>query len=117
MRALVEMIVRSRRADLSSGKADVVHADFLSGLLQDPTYDDPIVLRDALVAMLFAGRENTQNTLAWALHALMGAPEWIQRLREEVAIMPKRSTEMEYSDLAVSNVSAPCYAASLELYA
>ncbi|RPD60602.1 cytochrome P450 [Lentinus tigrinus ALCF2SS1-7] len=116
VRTLVETIVHSRRADLTCGKTDVVHTDFLSGLLENPAYDDPIVIRDTLVAMLFGGRENTQNALSWALHALMGAPEWMRRLREEAASMRQRSTEMQYNDLATYHVHLAVFYETVRLW-
>ncbi len=37
-----------------------------------PTFDDPTLIRDILVTLLFGGRDNTQNALAWGLYAPHG---------------------------------------------
>lgn len=71
-------------------------------LLKDPAFDDPVLIRDIMVTMLFAGRDNTQNVLAWALHSLMATPQWVERLREEAASNRDPIHEVAYSDVAVS---------------
>ena len=96
-------IVLARREESSKSKEAPTdgHADFLTALLQDPTFDDPMLIRDILVTLLFAGRDNTQNVLAWGLYALMGAPEWVDRLRAEAEANKIQGQELQYTDLTV----------------
>ena len=86
---------------MSDDKSLSCRTDFLDALLQDPTFDDPVLVRDTLVTILFAGRDNTQNTLAWGIHALMGAPEWMNRMRAEAELNRSPTNELMYTDLAV----------------
>ena len=106
-------MVRQRKEteSLAKGGASDHYDDFLSMLLKDPTFDDPVLIRDILVTLLFAGRDNTQNALAWGLHALMREPKWIDRLREEAKVNRKPDREMDYQELAVrvhSESWSPC---------
>lgn len=75
--------------------------NYLANLLNDPEITNPLLIRDVLVTLLFAGRDNTQNALAWALYALMNNPQWISRMREEAVANASESHEVEYHDLAV----------------
>ncbi|KAH7917159.1 cytochrome P450, partial [Leucogyrophana mollusca] len=61
--AVVEKLIRDRKAT-----ADL-DGDFLSALLSNPSITEP-VLRDTLITLLFAGRDMTQNALAWSLYEL-----------------------------------------------
>lgn len=103
IRNIVREIVLARREESSKSKEAPTdgHADFLTALLQDPTFDDPMLIRDILVTLLFAGRDNTQNVLAWGLYALMGAPEWVDRLRAEAEANKIQGQELQYTDLTV----------------
>ncbi|OBZ71423.1 hypothetical protein A0H81_08930 [Grifola frondosa] len=76
---------------------------YLSSLLNDPACDEPILVRDTLVTLLFGGRDNTQNSLALALHALLSSPMWIQRVRNEAVENARDGQELDYSDLSVSD--------------
>ncbi len=108
IRGVVSEIVRERRAHASqkAQQHSERYADFLSVLLQDPTFDDPILIRDILVTLLFAGRDNTQNALAWGLYALIEAPQWIDCLREEVKKNGTDVSEVDYQELAVCALSS-----------
>ena len=108
---LVDTIVCARKAQISgpSQATPHGHADFLSVLLKDSAFDDPIMIRDTIVSMLFAGRDNTQNVLAWALHSLMATPQWIEHLRKEAVLNRNLNHEVAYSDVAV------CYYSSFSL--
>ncbi|KAI0759034.1 cytochrome P450 [Fomes fomentarius] len=96
-RAYIRGIVSEFKAQHHSER----YADFLSVLLQDLTFDDPILIRDILVTLLFAGCDNTQNALAWGLYALIEAPQWIDCLREEVKKNGKGGSEVDYQELAI----------------
>ncbi|VDB98242.1 unnamed protein product [Peniophora sp. CBMAI 1063] len=100
IRNIVLHMIEARRAEIRDVPAGERHADFLTALLEDPTFDDPILIRDTLVTLLFAGRDNTQNVLAWGLHALMGAPQWMDRMREEVTRNGSGNHELQYADLS-----------------
>ena len=93
--------MRVRRAAMADNKHIHTRGDFLSALLEGPTYNDPILIRDTLVVLLFAGRDNTQNSLAWSLHALMNSPHWIDRMRAEAKLHASHNEELLYSDLQV----------------
>ncbi|KAJ3551970.1 hypothetical protein NM688_g4406 [Phlebia brevispora] len=74
--------------------------NYLANMLNDPEITNPLLVRDVLVTLLFAGRDNTQNALAWALYALMNNPKWITRMREEAVAYANNDHEVEYHDLA-----------------
>ena len=92
-------------------------ADFLSSLLREPAYSDPILIRDIIVVLLFAGRDNTQNSLAWALHALMKAPQWVTRMRIEARTNAVSDGVVRYENLGVGDsvLYCPCYRISLNM--
>ncbi|KAK7438757.1 hypothetical protein VKT23_017887 [Stygiomarasmius scandens] len=58
-------------------------ADYVSQLLTSAEDKDPLVIRDTLVTLLFAGRDNTHNSLNWSMHSLLRHPEWLKRMRDE----------------------------------
>ncbi|KZV67413.1 cytochrome P450 [Peniophora sp. CONT] len=100
IRNVVLQMVEARRAEIRDIPTGERPNDFLTALLEDPAFDDPVQIRDTLVTLLFAGRDNTQNVLAWGLHALMSAPEWIERLRAEATNNAAEDHELRYSDLS-----------------
>ncbi|KAJ7278292.1 cytochrome P450, partial [Mycena rebaudengoi] len=79
IRNLIFDIVSERQAS----SPDNATSDYVSALLEDPQYNDPILVRDTLVTLLFAGRDNTQNALAWSMHALLQKPEWMYKMVDE----------------------------------
>ena len=60
-----------------------LRSDFFSSLIQDPSIDDPIFIRDTMITLLFGGRDNMQNSLVWACYELCRHPEWIEKMRQE----------------------------------
>lgn len=48
-------------------------------------YKDRSLVRDQLVNVLLAGRDNTACTMSWTIFHLVRHPEMLQRLREEIA--------------------------------
>lgn len=70
-------------------------------MLKDAAFNDPGLIRDTLVALLFAGRDNTQNAFAWSLYSLISAPHWVARMRVEANDNRKLGHEMEYGNLSV----------------
>ena len=94
---LVDTVIEEQKQ--KPGKAQ---DNYLANLLNDPDIKNPLLIRDVLVTLLFAGRDNTQNALAWALFALMNHPTWITRMREEAVANASENHEVEYHNLAVS---------------
>ena len=105
VRNLVDDIIRARTVSAATEEDtkgyDDSHADWLSTMLKDPSFADPILIRDTLVALVFAGRDNTQNSFAWSLNALMSSPQWISRMRLEAKENRKPGRELDYGDLSV----------------
>ncbi len=84
MRNAVLAIIERRRA---SGVEDA--RDLLGQLLKarDPETDRPMddeLLIDNLLTLLMAGHETTAKALTWTLYLLARAPEWQDRVRQEV---------------------------------
>lgn len=84
LRSKVRQLVDQRRRDQSSG-TDLVER-MLSA--KDPDTGEPMsdeMIADNLATFLFAGHETTAKALTWALYILARAPEWQDRLREEIS--------------------------------
>ncbi|CCM03447.1 uncharacterized protein FIBRA_05580 [Fibroporia radiculosa] len=62
--------------------ASILLPDYLSEILSDSSNTDSHVVRNVLLTLLFAGRE---NYLGWSLHAMLAEPDWMDQLREETA--------------------------------
>ncbi|KAI0677746.1 cytochrome P450 [Trametes maxima] len=118
VRNLVENIISTREAQASQKVKETSdqHADWLSAMLKDPTFNDPALIRDTLVALLFAGRDNTQNAFAWSLYSLMGSREWIDRMRAEAKANRKPGREMEYGDLSRYHVHLAVFYETVRLW-
>jgi cytochrome P450 len=74
--------------------ADLAGKDMLSRLLRaaDPESGCPMAtsqVLDNVITFLIAGHETTYSTLTWALYLLAHAPEWQQRIAEEVEQVTK----------------------------
>ncbi|KAJ7575285.1 cytochrome P450, partial [Mycena floridula] len=64
--------------------------DYLSALLRDSDFNgDTLLIRDTVATLLFAGHDNTQNVLVWAMHALLKHPDWMEKMRREAQILCK----------------------------
>ncbi len=84
LRSIVRRLVEQRRRETSTG-TDLV-ARMLSA--KDPDTGEPMsneMIADNLATFLFAGHETTAKALTWALYILARAPEWQDRLREEIS--------------------------------
>jgi cytochrome P450 len=82
-RAIVRRLLDQRRAEGASG--DDLLARMLAARNPDsgqPMSDENIV--DNLTTFLLAGHETTAKALTWTFYILARAPEWQQRLRDEV---------------------------------
>jgi len=82
--AVQELIDKRRNRSLEAGEADL-----LGRLLaaRDPETGAPMSdenLVDNLLTLLEAGHETTAKALTWCLYLLARAPEWQQRIRDEV---------------------------------
>ena len=81
---IVDDIVTERRHEMETSPKEVT-ADYVSQLLMatDDSAKDALLIRDTLVTLLFAGRDNTHNSLNWSMHSLLRHPEWMEKMREE----------------------------------
>ncbi len=84
LRAAVHEIIERRRRSTTTADDDL-----LGRLLaaRDPESGEPMSdehLVDNLLTLLEAGHETTAKALTWCLYLLARAPEWQQRVREEV---------------------------------
>lgn len=84
LRAIVQRLVAQRRQETSRG------SDLVARMLaaSDPDTGEPMsdeLIADNLATFLFAGHETTAKALTWALYILARAPDWQQRLRDEIA--------------------------------
>ena len=101
LRAAVAQILARRRAAGFEGD------DLLARLAraQDPDTGTPMSekqLIDNLVTFFIAGHENTAKALTWALYLLARAPEWQQRIRDEVmAVAGEGQVRAEHLDKLV----------------
>lgn len=100
VRGLVETIIRTRKAEMVTAPDEHTH-NWLSAMMKDASLDDPALIQDVLVVLLFAGSDNTQNSFAWSLYSLLGAPEWIDRLRAEALANKTTMGDIKYADLSV----------------
>ncbi|MFA5955872.1 cytochrome P450 [Hyphomicrobium sp.] len=83
LRSIVRNLVVQRR------KESVPGTDLLARMLtaKDPDTGEPMadeMIADNLATFLFAGHETTAKALTWTLYVLARAPEWQDRLREEI---------------------------------
>jgi cytochrome P450 len=84
LKAIVRRLVAQRRNEQPEG------TDLVARMLEarDPDTGEPMsdeLIADNLATFLFAGHETTAKALTWALYILARAPEWQERLREEIA--------------------------------
>jgi cytochrome P450 len=99
--ALVERIVRVRRAQLARGEP--AGQDVLAALLAARDDEgrpmEPQQLRDEVLTLVGAGHETTANALAFTLYLLSLHPEWERRVLDELgSVLGDRSPSPE--DLA-----------------
>ncbi len=83
LRSIVGRLVAQRRAEGGQG------SDLVARMLaaKDPDTGEPMpdeLIADNLATFLFAGHETTAKALTWTLYVLARAPEWQQRVREEL---------------------------------
>uniref|UniRef100_A0A0W0FBP4 Putative monooxygenase n=1 Tax=Moniliophthora roreri TaxID=221103 RepID=A0A0W0FBP4_MONRR len=112
---IIDEIVQERRKLHSSGALEC-GKDFLSALLDNPSLeDDQKLLRDTLVTLLFAARDNIQNVLGWSLYELGRSPQWLERMRNEC-----RSHEdvhlIQYKDLSKYPIHQAVFYETLRLW-
>ncbi|KAI0363189.1 cytochrome P450 [Pilatotrama ljubarskyi] len=115
VRGLVDSLIKTRRAQLAD-RTDPVTNDWLSKLLEDKNFDDPIFLRDILVVLLFAGVDNTQNSFAWSLYSLTQAPYWVGRMRDEALKNRKAGHEVQYEDLTIYHIHLAVFYETIRLW-
>ncbi|KAI0650932.1 cytochrome P450 [Trametes meyenii] len=115
VQSLVDTIIRTRRTQLSE-KPDEFSSDWLSKLLRDATFDDPVLLRDILVVLLFAGADNTQNAFAWSLYCLTSASGWAQKMRLEAMKNQNAEEGVRYGDLGLYHVHLAVFYETIRLW-
>ncbi|GBE79002.1 predicted protein [Sparassis crispa] len=110
---IIEEIVQERK---SSGKNLEDNGDFLSALLRDGQVQDPALLRDTLVTLLFAAKDNTQNSLAWSLYELSRSPVWLKKLRQEALSNGAPTQGVQYSNLGGYPIHLAVFYETLRLW-
>ena len=78
---------------------------------KDPDTGEPMsneMIADNLATFLFAGHETTAKALTWALYILARAPEWQDRLREEISATS--SARAPITAETVTQTAADCLA-------
>ena len=99
---VITAMIEKRTHELETGAA-VKGDDFLSTLLSDSGDKDPLLIRDTLITLLFASRDNTQNSFTWALYELSNHPEWMDKMRAEaIALAPSRGNVVSFANIGVS---------------
>ena len=95
--------MRTRHAAFAQNKSDK-HKDFLGALLRDTeVQEDPKALRETLVTLLFAGRDNVQNVLSWSVYELSQSPSWMEKMQAEWSHGGRRADSIiSYEELQVS---------------
>ncbi len=105
-RVLVDEIAR-RRAEGTAGRTDIL------SLLIEARDDQGQAMRDEelldeMFTLLMAGHETTATSLAWVFHHVLGRPDVLARLREEIArvsgarpIEPQQVPHLEYVDAVI----------------
>ncbi|HET6389942.1 cytochrome P450 [Hyphomicrobium sp.] len=83
LRSIVRKLVAERRQEGAVG------TDLVARMMtaKDPDTGEPMpdeLIADNLATFLFAGHETTAKALTWTLYVLARAPEWQERVREEI---------------------------------
>ncbi|KAK0187618.1 cytochrome P450 [Armillaria mellea] len=82
------------------GDVESQETDFFSALLKSYSETNPLFTRNMMVTLLFGGRDNTQNSISWALYELSRQPEWLHRMREEAIIMGRSGQRPTFASLS-----------------
>jgi cytochrome P450 len=98
---MVESIFKERKQTMQDSSIDNP-SDFLSALLADKSVQNPQFVRDMLVTVIFGGRDNMQNSLAWSLQELHKSPKWLAKMRGEALNNHRNGNILDYQDLSVS---------------
>ncbi|KZT02794.1 cytochrome P450 [Laetiporus sulphureus 93-53] len=114
VRNYIAKIVRDRQSTAMEVNLDTP-ADFLGQLLRKPD-NDLMRMRDILVTLLFAGRDNIQNALGWSLHELLKVPCWVGRMREEALRNAPEGSPILYSDLSRYHVHLAVFYETVRLW-
>lgn len=102
---IIQLFVKER-IDTMEANANLDDTDFLTTLLENTASRDPLFLRNIMVTLLFAGRDNTQASSAWALYELSRNPYWMNRMRNEALELDKSGQVPSFSTLSVGTVSS-----------
>jgi hypothetical protein len=105
---VVDDIISTRRSepDCATG---IATPDFVSQLLTAEPAKPPLVVRDTLVSLLFAGQDNILNILNWSMHSLLQNPKWMANMREEAISQAHKNTSgLAYENIKVSFLIVLC---------
>ncbi len=99
--------IARRRADGVAGRDDILSM-LIAARDEDGRPMSDQELRDEMVTLLLAGHETTATSLAWAFHRLLGRPDVLGKLREEVGegpVEPEQIGRLEYLDAVVKETA------------
>ena len=92
--------IARRRAEGATGR-DVILSMLIAARDEGGQPMSDQELRDEMVTLLLAGHETTATSLAWAFHRLLGRPDVLAKLRDEVGggpVEPEQVGRLEYLD-------------------
>ncbi|KAG7447082.1 cytochrome P450 [Guyanagaster necrorhizus] len=96
----IDGLIEERSKSLAlAGDVDSQETDFFSTFLKSHSETDPIFTRNIMVTLLFGGRDNTQNSISWALYELSRQPEWLNRMREEAIALGQSGQHPTFATL------------------
>jgi len=98
LQAIVENMIQDRREEMKLADQPL-RSDFFSSLVQDPSIEDPIFIRNMMVTLLFGGRDNMQNSLVWACYELCRHPEWLEKMRREALEVGQSGQVLSFSTI------------------
>ncbi|KAF5372901.1 hypothetical protein D9758_001771 [Tetrapyrgos nigripes] len=120
VRQMVEDVMSRRQSQNRSCEEDDTTSDYLTILLADPGCNgDLVLIRDTLVTLVFAGRDNTQNVIAWAMNALLNHPDWMAKMREEALRLQSNTDQakgLPYHNLSQYHVHLAVFYETVRLW-
>ncbi|THG97540.1 hypothetical protein EW026_g4471 [Hermanssonia centrifuga] len=90
--------------------------DFLTSLIQGHFEENPVFLRNIMVTLLFGGRDNTQNSISWAMYELSRHPQWLTRMRKEAKELDKAGSMPTFANVSSYIVHLAVFYETLRLW-
>ncbi|PSR72736.1 hypothetical protein PHLCEN_2v11431 [Hermanssonia centrifuga] len=90
--------------------------DFLTSLIQGHSEENPVFLRNIMVTLLFGGRDNTQNSISWAMYELSRHPQWLTRMRKEAMELDQAGGMPTFSNVSSYIVHLAVFYETLRLW-